>query len=324
MPSSLQKAPGDLIRSADWNSIVAEVNQKVDLAGGETITGTVTIDVAQNIPTTPNVNSPAPLRIRNGPNHAVLIDSDEIHRVGGAFSINAVSSNGTPAEVRLATNGGGVQVGSTGNTADLTVSGAMTFPSGNDKTLMYHNTTASGNPTGDGFRLRYTTSVLGSFHDALVIEKTDGNHNPPDGGVVFVNTGDDGNEVVALVIRGNGRIGIGMTNPQHPMQFQQGALCDGQTWQDASRRELKRDIADLSPENSTEVLRDLTPVVFRYSEGDGRRRVGFIAEDVPELLASSDRGSVCAMDVVAVLTRVVQQQQEELSQLKAEVAQLRA
>jgi hypothetical protein len=38
--------------------------------------------------------------------------------------------------------------------------------------------------------------------------------------------------------------------------------------------------------------------------------LGFIPEDVPELVASSDRKGMSPMDVVAVLTRVVKEQQE--------------
>ena len=48
---------------------------------------------------------------------------------------------------------------------------------------------------------------------------------------------------------------------------------------------------------------------------DDEVRAGFIAEDVPELVASADRQSLSAMDFVAVLTRVVQFQQRQISEL---------
>lgn len=40
--------------------------------------------------------------------------------------------------------------------------------------------------------------------------------------------------------------------------------------------------------------------------------MGFIAEDVPELVATKDRKGMSPMDVVAVLTKVVKEQQEAI------------
>jgi hypothetical protein len=47
-----------------------------------------------------------------------------------------------------------------------------------------------------------------------VFEKTDGNDADPDGGFVFSNTGFDGVEEAAMVIRGDGNVGIGTIAPQ--------------------------------------------------------------------------------------------------------------
>ena len=44
--------------------------------------------------------------------------------------------------------------------------------------------------------------------------------------------------------------------------------------------------------------------------------VGFIAEDVPDLVATKDRKSLSPMDLTAVLTKVVQGQQGLLQELK--------
>ena len=55
-------------------------------------------------------------------------------------------------------------------------------------------------------------------------------------------------------------------------------------------------------------LRDLEPVTFKYIDDD-ERRAGFIAEEAPDLVATSDRTSLSPMDIVAVLTRVLKFQQ---------------
>ncbi|NEO78186.1 hypothetical protein [Moorena sp. SIO4G3] len=98
----------------------------------------------------------------------------------------------------------------------LEVSGALKLAT--TGTQIFHSTNESGTPTGDGFRLRYDNNFFGTSQDALVIEKTDGNDPNPDGGIAFVNTGNDGVEETALVIKGNGNVGIGTTNPSEKLE----------------------------------------------------------------------------------------------------------
>jgi hypothetical protein len=95
-----------------------------------------------------------------------------------------------------------------------------------------------------------------------------------------------------------------------------GALHEG------SSRELKTDIGDLSLADARSALYALNPVTYRYKEGDGDQHVGFIAEDVPELVATSSRTSMVAMDVVAVLTKVLQEQIQENRELKSRLDEM--
>jgi hypothetical protein len=82
---------------------------------------------------------------------------------------------------------------------------------------MFAQTNASGVPSGDGFRLRFDNNFFGAGADALVVEKTDVNNAAPDGGIAFVNTGSGGATNAAMAIRGNGRVGIGESNPAYPL-----------------------------------------------------------------------------------------------------------
>ncbi|MEH1969376.1 tail fiber domain-containing protein [Nostoc sp.] len=92
-----------------------------------------------------------------------------------------------------------------------------------------------------------------------------------------------------------------------------------------SSRELKENITNLSTEEAIETLANLNPAKFYYRQDEEKKlRVGFIAEDVPELLATQDRRAISALDIVAVLTKVIQQQQEELSFLKERLNALEA
>jgi hypothetical protein len=100
-------------------------------------------------------------------------------------------------------------------------------------------------------------------------------------------------------------------------------LSAGGVWTNASSRDLKENIRQLSAEDAMRTLEGLEPVSFQYKATDGETHVGFIAEDVPELVATRDRKSLSSMDIVAVLTKVVKEQQERLDALTEEVRRLR-
>lgn len=125
----------------------------------------------------------------------------------------------------------------------------------------------------------------------------------------------------SIVLR-NGKIGLGVINPANPLQLASGAkVTAGGVFTNASSRALKHDVTPLSGANALDTVRQLEPVTFAYDADPDEQQVGFIAEDVPALVADNDRKSLSPMDVVAVLTKVVQEQDKQLA-LQAE--QLRA
>jgi hypothetical protein len=81
--------------------------------------------------------------------------------------------------------------------------------------------------------------------------------------------------------------------------------------------EKKQNIVKLTPEEALAALADLEPVTFNYKQDDQAKHVGFIAEDAPELIASSDHAELDTTDIVAVLTRVVQLQQLKITELES-------
>lgn len=83
---------------------------------------------------------------------------------------------------------------------------------------------------------------------------------------------------------------------------------------------LKENIADLSSQEAVKTLTDLNPIKYSYKADTAKEQhLGFIAEDVPDLVASPDRKWLSTMDIVAVLTKVVQQQQTTISTLTEKV-----
>ncbi len=119
-----------------------------------------------------------------------------------------------------------------------------------------------------------------------------------------------------------GNVGIGVSRPAHPLELASGAhVTAGGVWTNSSSRSRKQDIETLTLEQALTALMDLEPVQFRYRQDLDEAHVGFIAEDVPELVATNDRASLSTMDVVAVLTRVVQEQQRRIEELETRLAE---
>jgi hypothetical protein len=114
-----------------------------------------------------------------------------------------------------------------------------------------------------------------------------------------------------------GNVGIGTPSPNHPLHMASGAhVTAGGVWTDASSRAYKENIHALSTEAALSALEALTPVEFTYKVDKDEACLGFIAEDVPALVATKDRKGLSAMDIVAMLTKVVQHQQQQIAELQ--------
>jgi hypothetical protein len=100
-------------------------------------------------------------------------------------------------------------------------------------------------------------------------------------------------------------------------------LTSGGVWTSASSRAVKENISGLTTQEAIDALQTLDPVKFNYIAEKGEQYVGFIAEDVPELVATNSRKSLNAMDVVAVLTKVVKEQQKVAAQQQKTIAEMK-
>jgi hypothetical protein len=89
-------------------------------------------------------------------------------------------------------------------------------------------------------------------------------------------------------------------------------LTAGGAWTNNSTRAAKENIVELSSVQANEALKGLSPVTFTYKVDKDEHHVGFIAEDVPELVATKDHKSLSALDIVAVLTKVVQDKSQTI------------
>ncbi|HYK04701.1 MAG TPA: tail fiber domain-containing protein [Thermoanaerobaculia bacterium] len=126
----------------------------------------------------------------------------------------------------------------------------------------------------------------------------------------------------SLVIDTTGSIGLGVVSPLYQIHHSSGARLDAGNWVNASSRAAKQDIHQLDGDAAFDALKALQPVTFAYKVNPAESHVGFIAEDVPDLVATSDRTGLSSMDVVAVLTKVLQEQQRTIEDLQTRLQQL--
>lgn len=303
------KEEGDAIRATDWNELVEEVQRldtdKLGESGG-TVDGDLIAEGSIGIGT-------ATPQDRLDVHGAICFESDTNRRVFGASRAGrdtvVVDAQYDDLEIKgrvLDWTGGhfyigldnahtnsGVHIGRRCATVTL-YSGGGTSP-----TL----TTRSGR-VGIG-----TSSPATKLHvigDAIRLQKSGSSHHlnmsMHGGGIDFYGSGAD----LYINNTSEGR----RTRIRNLVN-----ICS---------REYKTDIDPLETGDAGDLLDALTPVSFRDKDDEREKRLGFVAEDSPDGVATGDGKAVDQMAVTAILTRVVQQQRDLISTLQNEVAALRA
>lgn len=143
---------------------------------------------------------------------------------------------------------------------------------------------------------------------AFITKRTDGATNFMSATAAYAQFGAVSNHPVRILVNSTWKMKI---NTDGSLSMANGATCTtGGVWTNASSRSLKENIQFLSTDEAMDALNKLNPVKYNYKVDETDRHVGFIAEDVPDLVATADRKGLSPMDITAVLTRVVQEQQK--------------
>jgi hypothetical protein len=143
---------------------------------------------------------------------------------------------------------------------------------------------------------------------ALITKRTDGATNFMSATAAYAQFGAVSNHPVRILVNSTWKMKI---NTDGSLSMANGATCTtGGVWTNASSRSLKENIQFLSTDEAMDALNKLNPVKYNYKVDETDRHVGFIAEDVPDLVATADRKGLSPMDITAVLSRVVQEQQK--------------
>ena len=126
-------------------------------------------------------------------------------------------------------------------------------------------------------------------------------------------------------------VGIRNNNPGFPLEVGTDAtngngahVTIAGIFTNGSTRKSKERIKELEAEAALEAFDKLSPVTYYGKNQDDEQYVGFIADDVPELVAMNDRSGIAAIEIAALLTKVVQEQRETIATLVERVESLEA
>ncbi len=87
-----------------------------------------------------------------------------------------------------------------------------------------------------------------------------------------------------------------------------------------STRDSKENIEFLGDEEAQEVFQQLEPKKYNLRGDESKSvQVGFIAEETPDLVASTDRKGIRPYNIIAILTKIVQKQQRTIDELERRI-----
>lgn len=124
-----------------------------------------------------------------------------------------------------------------------------------------------------------------------------------------------------LVIVGTSHVGIGTSTPAYLLHVNGAAA--GTSWTNLSSREFKQNIARVPAHEHQQMLENVMQMAltrYEYKQehgGDGQRKLGFIAEEMPKEVLSKDGKGVDTYELLAYTIGALKAQQREIEALKA-------
>lgn len=134
--------------------------------------------------------------------------------------------------------------------------------------------------------------------------------------------GSNGNGVENLLLQPlGGKVGIGTSTPLYLLHVNGAAA--GTSWTNLSSREFKQNITPVPANEHGQMLHNMMKMAlmrYEYKEdygGDGQRKLGFVAEEMPKEVLSADGKGIDIYELLAYTIGALKAQQLEITDLKA-------
>ncbi len=250
---------------------------------------------------------------------------------GDGHSLDA--SDGAPADALFVDSNGNVGIGTTAPTQPFQISSGdnvLVFKT-NDPIGKAHVGIGTTDPTNSVHIKSHTASVRfeSTVNDdayCQFIESTsseEGFVGKSKGLIKLVHGSGFETNTNGIIISSNGNVGIGAPSSTEKLEVNGNIMATGAITPGSSR-EIKKDIFDVSTNDAMNAVMGLKPVKFKYkADNTGEEYLGFIAEDVPELVAMNDRKHINTMDLTAVFAKVIQEQQKMLQAQQEAMAEMK-
>jgi|GEM_PF-4007008 len=291
------KQSGDLIQSADWNAAMQEIVRletgKVNRNGADTLKGSLTIQEALNV--TGNVT--------------IGVDSRRAKLdVKGSLSVTETLNFGSSTRQMLNLYNMDYGIGIQNSTQYFRTNSNFAWYKGGS-----HNDTAL-NPGGGTVQMVIKDNNVGIGTDSPEAKlevngdvKITGRIST--GGKFFIKT------FYGTFLRAK-EGGIDAIIDQNI----NAGLFEQFTLEMACSRELKENISNLSTEEALATLDQLNPVKYNYKkEKSFRKNLGFIAEEMPDNLASCNKKTFSPFEIIPILTQVVKEQQKTILMMQSQL-----
>tara|TARA_Y100000294_G_scaffold177285_1_gene202156 strand:- start:1107 stop:2402 length:1296 start_codon:yes stop_codon:yes gene_type:complete len=177
---------------------------------------------------------------------------------------------------------------------------------------------------GEKLHVKDGSLQVEATHAVLLLKGQSGNSwrvlSPSDGSFVIDNS--DAGIANSLRITTTGNIGIGGTTSPNYKLHVNGSVA-GTSWNNISSREYKENISKVEPSTHDEMLDRLMALdlnTYNYKEeysDDTSTKLGFIAEEMPEEVLSSDGKAVDVYELITYTIGAMKAQQKKIKELEA-------
>jgi len=130
--------------------------------------------------------------------------------------------------------------------------------------------------------------------------------------------GKQSNAIVFKTRSGPGKLAERMIIKDHEVHVDGNVVATG-TVTAGSSRAYKQNMEPLSAVEAARLVTGLEAIHFHYKAQPDQPRLGFVAEEVPEIFSAAGRRGVDPMGIVAALLRLVQTNRARMDQLSAQV-----